>query len=160
MFLVDRLILVAGILLLFAIASSKFSSRMGMPVLVLFLGVGMLAGSEGIGGIHFENYSLAHGIGTLALAVILFDGGLRTPLASFRMVLRPALGLATVGVGITALITGVAAAEILDLPLLYGILLGSIVSSTDAAVVFSLLRGGGVHLRERLGATLEVESGS
>lgn len=160
MFVVDRLILVAGILLLFAIASSKFSSRMGMPVLVLFLGVGMLAGEEGIGRIAFENYTLAHGVGTLALAVILFDGGLRTPLASFRTALRPALGLATIGVVITALITGFAAAAILDLPLLYGVLLGSIVGSTDAAVVFSLLRGSGVKLRERLSATLEVESGS
>ena len=160
MFAVDGLILVAGILVIFAIASSKFSSRIGVPVLVLFLAVGMLAGSEGIGGIHFENYSLAHGIGTLALAVILFDGGLRTPLTSFRMVLRPALGLATLGVLVTAGVTGLAAAAILDLPLLYGILLGSIVGSTDAAVVFSLLRGGGVHLRERLGAVLEVESGS
>ena len=160
MFVVDRLILVAGILLLFAIASSKFSSRMGMPVLVLFLGVGMLAGEEGIGRIHFENYTLAHGIGTLALAVIIFDGGLRTPLRTFRSVLRPALGLATLGVVITALITGFAAAAILDVPLLYGVLLGSIVGSTDAAVVFSLLRGSGVHLRERLSATLEVESGS
>jgi potassium/hydrogen antiporter len=160
MFLVDRLILLAGVLLLFAIASSKFSARMGMPVLVLFLGVGMLAGSEGLGNIEFENYSLAHAIGTLALAVILFDGGLRTPLASFRTALRPALGLATAGVGITALITGAAAAWVLDIPLLYGILLGSIVGSTDAAVVFSLLRGSGIRLRERLSATLEVESGS
>ena len=160
MFVVDSLILVAGVLLLFAIASSKFSSRMGMPVLVLFLAVGMLAGSEGIGGIAFENYGLAHAIGTLALAVILFDGGLRTPIDSFRMAFRPALGLATIGVGITALITGVAAALVLEIPLLYGILLGSIVGSTDAAVVFSLLRGSGIHLRERLSATLEVESGS
>lgn len=160
MFVVDRVILVAGILLLFAIASSKFSSRMGMPVLVLFLAVGMLAGEQGIGGIEFENYALAHAIGTLALAFILFDGGLRTPLASFRMAIRPALALATIGVGITSVITGVAAAAILDVPLLYGVLLGSIVGSTDAAVVFSLLRGSGVKLSDRLGATLEVESGS
>lgn len=160
MFVVDRLILVAAVLLLFAIASSKFSARVGMPVLVLFLGVGMLAGEEGIGQIEFDNYPLAHGIGTLALAIILFDGGLRTPLGSLRQALRPSLGLATLGVGITAGITGLAAAWVLDLPLLYGLLLGSIVGSTDAAVVFSLLRGSGVSLRERLSATLEVESGS
>lgn len=160
MFAVDGLILLSGILLAFAIASSKFSARLGVPVLVLFLGVGMLAGSEGIGGIAFENYQLAHGVGTLALAIILFDGGLRTPLSSFRMAIGPALTLATVGVIVTAVITGVAAAEILDVPLLHGILLGSIVGSTDAAAVFSLLRGRNLHLRPRVAATLEVESGS
>ena len=78
MFLVDQLILIGGILLLIGIVSSKFSMRMGLPVLVLFLAVGMLAGSEGIGGIEFENYTVAHAIGTLALAAILFDGWLRT----------------------------------------------------------------------------------
>ncbi|MEX2581713.1 MAG: potassium/proton antiporter [Gemmatimonadota bacterium] len=160
MFPVDGLILVGGILLLFAIASSKFSSRIGVPVLVLFLGLGMVAGSEGLGGIAFENYSLAHGIGTLALALILFDGGLRTPLANFRVALAPSLALATLGVVITAAATGAAAAWILGVPLLNGILLGSIVGSTDAAAVFSLLRGQGIHLRQRLAATLEIESGS
>src|SRR5690606_35464364 len=101
MFVVDKLILLAGILVLVAIVSSKFSSRMGLPVLVLFLGLGMLAGEEGIGRIAFEDYPLAHGVGTLALAVILFDGGLRTPLSSFRLVLGPAMVLATAGVVVT-----------------------------------------------------------
>jgi potassium/hydrogen antiporter len=83
MFPVDTLILVGGILLLLSIVSSKFSTRFGVPVLVLFLGLGMLAGSEGLGGIEFEDYGLAHGIGTLALGLILFDGGLRTPRRRF-----------------------------------------------------------------------------
>jgi cell volume regulation protein A len=160
MFLVDRLILVASVLLLLGIVSSKFSARFGTPVLVLFLALGMLAGSEGIGGIEFENYALAHAIGTLALAVILFDGGLSTPLSSLRAVWKPSLLLATLGVLITAVVTGLAASRILDISLLEGLLLGSIVGSTDAAAVFAILRSGGISLPERLGSTLEVESGS
>lgn len=160
MFAVDRLILVAGILLLLGIASSKFSARLGLPVLVLFLAVGMLAGSEGFGGIEFEDYSLAHGIGTAALALILFDGGLRTPLASIRLAWKPSFVLATVGVLITSVLTGLAAMHILGISLLEGILLGGIVGSTDAAVVFAVLRSSGLRLRDRLSATLEIESGS
>lgn len=160
MFVVDRIILIVAILILVGIASSKFSTRLGLPVLVLFLGVGMLAGSEGIGGIEFENYSLAHGIGSVALAIILFDGGLRTTLHAFRMVLGPAITLASVGVLITAMITGVAASWIVGVSLLPGLLLGSIVGSTDAAAVFSVLRSKGLNLRERLAALLEVESAS
>lgn len=159
-FAVDHLILVGGLLLLIGIASSKFSARFGVPVLVLFLAVGMLAGSEGIGGIDFENYTLAHGVGTVALALILFDGGLRTSMASIRMVWQPAVVLATVGVLITSLVTGLAAAYILDVSLLLGMLLGGIVGSTDAAVVFAILRSSGLRLRERLAATLETESAS
>ncbi len=160
MFAVDRLILVAGLLLLIGIGSSKFSARFGLPVLVLFLVVGMVAGSEGIGGIAFDNYVLAHGIGTIALAVILFDGGLRTSLDAVRTTWRPAVSLATLGVLITAVVTGAAAAWILDIPILLGMLLGSIVGSTDAAAVFSVLRTSGVRLRERLANTLEIESAS
>jgi cell volume regulation protein A len=160
MFAVDRLILVAGILLLLGIASSKFSARLGLPVLVLFLAVGMLAGSEGFGGIEFEDYPLAHGIGTAALALILFDGGLRTPLASIRLAWKPSFVLATVGVLITSVLTGLAAMHILGISLLEGILLGGIVGSTDAAVVFAVLRSSGLRLRDRLSATLEIESGS
>jgi cell volume regulation protein A len=103
---------------------------------------------------------LAHGIATVALAIILFDGGLRTPFSSFKRVWKPALALATVGVVVTAAITGLAAAWLLKLPLLEGLLLGSIISSTDAAVVFAVLRGRGLRLREHVSATLEVESGS
>lgn len=160
MFAVDRLILVVGILLLVGITSSKASARFGLPVLVLFLVVGMLAGSEGIGGIAFDNFVLAHGIGTIALAVILFDGGLRTSMEAVRSTWKPAVSLATVGVLITAIVTGAAAAWILDIPILLGMLLGAIVSSTDAAAVFSVLRSSGVRLRERLSNTLEIESAS
>lgn len=160
MFPIDMLILGAGVMLLLGIASSKFSARFGVPVLVLFLVLGMLAGSEGIGRIEFENYSVAHAIGTLALAIILFDGGLRTSLASIQSAWRPSLLLATVGVVITAVITGAAAAWILGLSILEGLLLGSIVGSTDAAAVFAILRSGGATLSQRLTATLEIESGS
>lgn len=160
MFVIDTVILVTGILLLLGIASSKFSARLGVPVLVMFLGLGMLAGSEGIGGIEFENYSLAHGIGSVALGLILFDGGLRTPYRSIRAAWKPAGALATVGVLLTSVITGWAAAWILELSILQGLLLGGIVGSTDAAVVFSVLRNGGVHIRRRVADTLEVESGS
>ncbi|MEX0820221.1 MAG: potassium/proton antiporter [Pirellulaceae bacterium] len=160
MFLIDTAILVSGILLLLGIASSKFSARLGMPVLVMFLGLGMLAGSEGIGGIAFEDYSLAYAIGTLALALILFDGGLRTPYRSVRAAWKPAGILATAGVFLTAVVTGAAASWILEISLTQGLLLGSIVGSTDAAAVFAVLRSGGVHIRRRLADTLEVESGS
>jgi potassium/hydrogen antiporter len=157
---VDQYLLIGALLLLVGIVSSKLSTRVGVPVLVLFLAIGMLAGEDGIGGIEFDNYPLAHGIGTLALAVILFDGGLRTPLAAIRLAWKPAFLLATLGVLLTAAITGWAASLILGLPILYGLLLGSIVGSTDAAAVFSILRSRGLHLRRRLEATLEIESGS
>ncbi|WP_164101366.1 potassium/proton antiporter [Candidatus Laterigemmans baculatus] len=160
MFVIDTILLVTGILLLLGIASSKFSARLGVPVLVLFLALGMLAGSEGIGGIEFENYSLAHGIGTIALGLILFDGGLRTPYRSIRAAWKPAGILATAGVLLTSVVTGLAAAAILGLTNLQGLLLGGIVGSTDAAAVFSVLRSGGVHIRRRVADTLEVESGS
>ncbi len=160
MFSVDTLILICGILLLLSIVSSKFSTRFGVPVLVLFLGLGMLAGSEGIGGLEFEDYSLAHGIGTLALGLILFDGGLRTPIQAVVSSWKPATLLATVGVLLTAAITGLAAAWILGIPWLQGLLLGSLVGSTDAAAVFAILRSGGVQLEPRLAYTLEMESGS
>ena len=160
MFLVDQLILLAGVLLLIGILSSKASLRLGLPVLVLFLIVGMLAGEEGVGRIEFDNFTVAHAIGTWALAVILFDGGLRTDRKSLRLAWKPAMLLATGGVLVTALVTGAAAAFVLDTSLLTGLLLGSIVASTDAAAVFSVLRSQGVRLRPGLAAILEVESGS
>jgi cell volume regulation protein A len=160
MFLVDQLILLAAVLLLTGTISSKLSARLGLPVLVVFVGIGMLAGENGIGQIEFDNFVIAHAIGTLALALILFDGGLQTRTGALRAVWKPSLLLATIGVFVTATITGVAAAWILGLPLLSGLLLGSIVASTDAAAVFSILRSQGVHLRPRVGATLEIESGS
>ena len=160
MFAIDHLILLAGVLLALGIASSKLSSRMGLPVLALFLLVGMLAGSEGVGGIAFENYALAHGVGTIALALILFDGGLRTDMAMFRTAKWPAFVLATVGVVLTALVVGAAVVALFDVRWLNGLLLGSIVSSTDAAAVFAVFRSKGLRVRQRLAATLEIESGS
>ncbi len=160
MFLVDQLILSGSLLVLIAILSRKFSARFGVPVLVLFLLVGMLAGSEGIGGIDFNNFSIAHGIGTVALVVILFDGGLRTSRESLQRAWKPALSLATLGVFLTAVITGVFASWILGMSLLQGLLLSSIVASTDAAAVFSTLRSQGVNLERKLADTLEIESAS
>ncbi len=153
-------ILLAALLLLLGIASSKFSARLGMPVLLLFLAVGMLAGSEGLGRIPFEDYGLANAVGSVALALILFDGGLRTSIEAVRASWRPALALSTVGVLVTSGITGLVAAVVLGLPLLHGMLLGCIVGSTDAAAVLSVLRSSGLRLPEKLSATLEVESGS
>nr|WP_136251957.1 potassium/proton antiporter [Ningiella ruwaisensis] len=160
MFLIDQLILLAAVLILLGILSSQLSARVGLPVLVLFLLVGMLAGEDGPGGIMFDNAEAAHALGTLALAMILFDGGLQTPFKSIKKVWKPASALATFGVLITGAITGVAAAHILNLPLLHGMLIGAIVGSTDAAAVFSLLRNAGIHLEKKLKSTLEIESAS
>lgn len=160
MFQIDQIILISAILILAGIMSSKLSAKVGLPVLVLFLIVGMLAGEEGVGGIAFNNALAAHGLGTLALAIILFDGGLQTPVESIKRVWKPSTALATFGVIITASITGFAAAEILNLSLLEGMLIGAIVGSTDAAAVFSLFRNAGIHISHKLKATLEVESAS
>ena len=160
MFVIDQFILLAAVLILLGIISSKLSARLGLPVLVLFLLVGMLAGEDGPGGIIFNNAETAHALGTLALALILFDGGLQTPLSSIKLVWKPASALATLGVLVTAMVTGVAAAYILNIPLLQGMLLGAIVGSTDAAAVFSLLRNAGIHINKRLKSTLEIESAS
>jgi potassium/hydrogen antiporter len=160
MFAVDRLLLIAAVLLIIGIASSKLSSRVGLPVLVLFLFVGMVAGSDGLGGIAFDDYGLAHGVGTMALAIILFDGGLRTDPTSFRVALAPSVVLATVGVLVTSLLVAGAAQLLLGLSPIEAILLGSIVGSTDAAAVFAVFRSKGMRVRRRVAATLEIESGS
>ncbi|MGN0920596.1 MAG: potassium/proton antiporter [Cellvibrio sp.] len=158
MFLIDKLILLGAVLIGLGVLSSKISARLGLPLLVVFLLVGMLAGEAGVGGIVFDNTQIAHAIGSLALAIILFDGGLQTSFGSIRAVWKPASILATYGVAVTAAITGVAAAYILDVPLYYGLLIGAIVGSTDAAAVFSILRSSGIHIKPRLKSTLEVES--
>ncbi|MFV8835481.1 potassium/proton antiporter [Aquisalimonas sp.] len=158
--LTNQIILIGGLLFVASILASVISSRIGAPLLLVFLVIGMLVGEEGPGGVAFDDFQAAHLIGSLALAVILFDGGLRTRVASFRVGLRPAVVLATVGVVLTVTITGLLTAWIFDLPLMVGLLIGAIVGSTDAAAVFYLLHAHGLELKERIGATLEIESGS
>ena len=136
MFAVDHIILLSAVLAILGVLASKLSPRFGVPVLVLFLGVGMLAGEDGIGRILFDNVDVAHSIGTFALILILFDGGLQTSKRSIKRAWKPAALLATLGVVGTATVTGVAAMYILNLPLYMGLLLGAIVGSTDAAAVF------------------------
>ncbi len=156
----NHTILLGGALLLISVLASLFSARTGMPLLLAFLILGMLMGEEGPGGVRFDDVATAHLIGSLALAVILLDGGLRTESASFRVGLRPAVTLATLGVVLTAAVTGALATWLLEIHWLQGLLIGAIVGSTDAAAVFSLLHSHGLRIKERVGATLEIESGS
>ncbi len=145
-------------LALLCIFASVLSRRLGAPLLLVFLVLGMLAGDSGPGGIAFEDVELAFLFGNLALAVIIFDGGLGTRRDTFRVSLSPAISLATLGVVITAGLTGLAAHWILGVSWQQGLLIGAIVGSTDAAAVFGLLRAAGLELKERTGATLEIES--
>ncbi len=156
----NQLIFVAGTLFLLSILASAFTPRLGVPLLLVFVIVGMLAGENGPGGIHFTDYHLANLAGTTGLAVILFDGGMRTPLDNFRVALRPALSLATIGVFVTTLVVGGFSAWILHLSLPQGLLIGAIVGSTDAAAVFSLMHTSAMRLNQRVTATLEIESGT
>lgn len=154
------LTLVGALMLVISIVLSPLSSRVGMPVLLIFLVVGMVMGEDGPGGIKFDNFELAFVIANLALGVILLDGGMRTRAETFRVGLRPALVLASVGVFMTAAGAAVVARWAFDLDWLTALLIGAIISSTDAAAVFALLQGRGLHLNERVSATLEIESGS
>ena len=157
--LTNQIILFIGLLFLVSILASVISARLGAPLLLVFLVLGMALGEEGAG-LEFHDIQIAHLIGSLALAVILFDGGLRTSTSSFRVGLAPAISLATLGVLATAVLTGLFASWVLGLHWMYGLLIGAIVGSTDAAAVFSLLHTSRLELKQRVGATLEIESGS
>ncbi|MGB5876911.1 MAG: potassium/proton antiporter [Psychrobacter nivimaris] len=154
------LYLVGAVLIFASIMASTLSARLGVPLLLLFLIVGMLAGEQGVLGIEFSQYGLANFVGQAALACILLDGGLRTSFKSFRVGLKPAITLATWGVLVTVLVLGVFVTWLLDVDWRFGLLMAAIVGSTDAAAVFSLLRNGGVKLNDRVQATLELESGA
>lgn len=153
-------LIIVSLLLLGSILASKVSDRFGVPSLVLFLALGMLAGSDGLGGFYFDDPALAQFIGVVALTLILFSGGLDTHWSSVRPVLASGVALSTLGVFVTALIVGVFAKFVLNLSMLEGLLLVAIVSSTDAAAVFSILRAKGINLKGNLRPLLELESGS
>lgn len=156
----ENILLLGSILLFISIIASKTSFRFGVPTLLLFLAVGMLAGSEGPGGIYFDDPKLAQFIGIGALTLILFSGGMDTKIESIRPALKNGIALATLGVLITAISVGTFAAWILEIPVVMGMLLGAIISSTDAAAVFSILRTRNVGLKGTLRPLLEFESGS
>ena len=151
------LILVAGALLATGVLASLVAARLRLPALVLFLGLGMLIGTDGLGWIDFENYELTRFIGSIALLLILFEGGLAAGYDEIRPVLRPAISLAVVATVGTALIVALAATVLFDLPPLEAFLLGAVLSGTDGAAVFALLRGS--RLRTDLARTLEGEAG-
>jgi potassium/hydrogen antiporter len=157
---IETILLWVAVLIFVSAVSSKLSDRFAIPALLLFLVIGMLAGSEGIGGIHFDNAQLAKSIGVIALIFIIFSGGLDTNWKDTRAVAWPGVVLSTLGVLLTAVITGFCAVYILKFSFLEGMLLGSIVSSTDAAAVFSILRSKRISLKQPLKPLLEFESGS
>jgi potassium/hydrogen antiporter len=154
----NQLILLGAFLLLLSIFVGLVSSRIGAPLLLAFLGLGIFFGEDGPGQILFDNYFAAYTIGSIALAIILFDGGLRTDFGNFRRAAWPALLLATVGVAVTAALTGVAAKLFLGLGWIESMLIGSIVGSTDAAAVFFLLHLHGLDIKPRVSSLLEIES--
>ncbi len=157
---IENILLWIAVLMFVSVVSSKLSDRFAIPVLLLFLTIGMLAGSEGIGKLYFDNAQLAKSIGIVALIFIIFSGGLDTNWKDTKAVVWPGVVLSTIGVLLTAIITGFFAIYILKFSLLEGLLLGSIVSSTDAAAVFSILRSKRISLKPPLKPLLEFESGS
>ena len=157
---IEHVLVAASVLLLLSVLASKASAKLGVPALLLFLALGMLAGSDGPGGIYFDNARLAQSLGVVALALILFSGGLDTEWSSVRAVLWQGLALSTLGVFVTTLLIGVFAKLVLGFSLLEGLLLGAIVSSTDAAAVFSVLRARSAGLKGHVAPLLELESGS
>ncbi|OQA89874.1 MAG: K(+)/H(+) antiporter NhaP2 [Elusimicrobia bacterium ADurb.Bin231] len=158
--IIETIILWIGVLILLSIIASKISEHFMLPALLLFLAIGMLAGSEGIGGVYFDDPGLAKSIGVISLILIIFSGGLSTEWKAVRPMFVQGLLLATLGVMLTAVVVGVFAVYILKFTLLEGLLLGSIVSSTDAAAVFSVLRSRKISLKGYLKPLLEFESGS
>lgn len=156
----EIILIVVAVLILLSVIVSKISERFGVPLLLLFLAIGMLAGSEGFGGIYFDDPFLTQYISIIALTIILFSGGLDTPWKSVNSVMKEGISLATVGVILTAGVFGLFAYFILDLTLIESMLVGSIISSTDAAAVFAILRSKGMNLKGRLTPLLELESGS
>ncbi|SEH96581.1 cell volume regulation protein A [Rheinheimera pacifica] len=157
---INLAILIGGFLFVISIIATLISARLGAPMLLVFLIIGMLAGEQGLVGIKFDNPQVAFLIGSIALVIILFDGGMRTHPERFRVALAPASMLATLGVVLTCGIVGVSAAYLLDMTLLQGLLLGAILSSTDAAAVFSIFQSQGLRIKDRVASTLEIESGS
>ncbi len=157
---IEYILLAGSTLILLSAVIARFSDNLGVPTLLLFLGIGMLAGSDGPGGIYFDDARLAQSIGIISLIFILFAGGLETKWSEVRPVLTEASILATVGVLLTALVIAVAVMVVFQLSFLQGMLLGAIVSSTDAAAVFSILRSKNVSLKGNLKPLLELESGS
>lgn len=157
-YLIAWFLTAAGALMVLSVVLGRASGRLGIPSALLFLGLGMAAGSEGLGGFAFEDHRFAFRVGTVALALILFDGGFNTSFAAVRRGVGPALTLATLGVLLTAAITA-CVARLIGFSWPVALLVGAVTSSTDAAAVFSILRASGLHLKRRVGTILELESG-
>jgi cell volume regulation protein A len=158
--MLTNFLLPASLLLLISVIAGKTTNKLGVPTLLFFLVVGILAGSEGVGGIHFDNAELAQFIGIVALNFILFSGGLDTHWQSIKPVLWRGVALSTIGVLLTALTVGLFVHYVFGFTLAEGLLLGSVISATDAAAVFSILRSRGIGLKGSLRPVLELESGS
>ncbi|MBF0298045.1 MAG: potassium/proton antiporter [Oligoflexia bacterium] len=156
----NNILIILSILMILSVLSSKVSHRYGFPSLILFLGIGMMAGSDGIGGIHFANYALSQNVGIIALVFILFSGGLETEWDEIRNQIFSGLSLSTIGVLISTVIVGLFATYFLGLTWVQGLLLGAIVSPTDAAAVFMILRSGNLSVKKNLKSIVELESGS
>ena len=157
---IEWIFIVFSSLVILSILTIKLSNRFGIPSLVLFVAIGMLAGSDGLGGIYFDNPSLVQSMGIIALVLILFAGGLDTKWEGVRPLLWKGLSLSTIGVLLTALLVGVFVSWVQGFSFLEGLLLGAIVSSTDAAAIFMMLRSRNANLPKRLTQLLELESGS
>lgn len=157
---ITKVYLIVAMFLLLGIFAGKISSLLRIPVLLMILAVGMLAGSDGLGGIYFADFTQANFIGSTALAFILFSGGYDTPWKDVRKVLLPGTLLSSLGVLLTAALLGLATTWLLGVPLEWGLLFGSVISSTDAAAVFAVFRSRGFALKGKLRPLLEYESGS